>query len=383
MDGNRSCRRSGTDGIVLRARHTNANCGAHEGGADVEAAQDGRADDHGPGDRRRAAGPRAGQRRLQRRPSRSSRRRPSWASRSPSRGWSSPRRRRHPATVVKIRLYMLVDGHWSVIGHLSGEAHSHPGRTRHHVLPPAHRPGGGQVRRQGVPLPGGQAGQEVDGHLLRRRPADHHRLQRSTGGWRRRSADTMAPADTPLDIVFTTPSDWASGDPAKHYGAAHFIWGDFEKVDADGLIWHTDGLRARPLRLDARRDAQVGHRLAWSSPSRSTSTRSHTPTPTRCRTCRRTSPSATSAPRAWAATAASRSSRASSRRRAPTRSCGTPTAWSPGATTGSAGWTTATSGSWWSTMPRQQVAIDSDPLRLRDGRAGRHAGGPGLHAARG
>ena len=26
-------------------------------------------------------------------------------------------------------------------------------------------------------------------------------------------------------------------------GAAHFIWGDFEKVDADGLIWHTDGLR--------------------------------------------------------------------------------------------------------------------------------------------
>ena len=118
----------------------------------------------------------------------------------------------------------------------------------------------------------------------------------------------------------------------------------------------------RPLRLDARRDAQVGHRLAWSSPSRSTSTRPHTPTPTRCRTCRRTSPSATSAPRAWAATAASRSSRASSRRRAPTRSSGTPTAWSPAATTGSAGWTTATTGPWWPIGPAQQVAIDSDPL---------------------
>ena len=42
-------------------------------------------------------------------------------------------------------------------------------------------------------------------------------------------------------------------DPAKHYGAAHFIWGDFEKVSADGLIWHTDGLR--PGRYDWMRDA--------------------------------------------------------------------------------------------------------------------------------
>ena len=66
-------------------------------------------------------------------------------------------------------------------------------------------------------------------------------------------ADTMAPAGTPLDIVFTTPSDWASADPAKHYGAAHFIWGDFKKVSADGLIWHTDGLR--PGRYDWMRDA--------------------------------------------------------------------------------------------------------------------------------
>jgi len=63
----------------------------------------------------------------------------------------------------------------------------------------------------------------------------------------------MVPADTPLDIVFTTPSDWASDDPAKHYGAAHFIWGDFEKVGADGLTWHTDGLR--PGRYDWMRDA--------------------------------------------------------------------------------------------------------------------------------
>ena len=64
---------------------------------------------------------------------------------------------------------------------------------------------------------------------------------------------TMVPADTPLDIVFTTPSDWASDDPAKHYGAAHFIWGDFEMVGADGLTWRTDGLR--PGRYDWMRDA--------------------------------------------------------------------------------------------------------------------------------
>jgi hypothetical protein len=64
--------------------------------------------------------------------------------------------------------------------------------------------------------------------------------------------DTMAPTDTPLDIVFSTPADWASDDPAKN-GAAHFIWGDFEKVSADGLVWHTSGLRAG--RYDWMRDA--------------------------------------------------------------------------------------------------------------------------------
>ena len=72
-------------------------------------------------------------------------------------------------------------------------------------------------------------------------------------GWMAPSlADTPAPADTPLDVVFTTPADWASDDPDKHYGAAHFIWGEFEKVDTSGLIWHTDGLR--PGRYEWMRD---------------------------------------------------------------------------------------------------------------------------------
>jgi hypothetical protein len=64
--------------------------------------------------------------------------------------------------------------------------------------------------------------------------------------------DTIAPADTPLDIVFSTPADWDSDNPAKN-GAAHFIWGDFEKISADGLVWHTSGLRAG--RYDWMRDA--------------------------------------------------------------------------------------------------------------------------------
>jgi hypothetical protein len=67
-------------------------------------------------------------------------------------------------------------------------------------------------------------------------------------------AEAQVPPDTPLDVVFSTPSDWSAplvdGKPLN--GAAHFIWGDFEKVDADGLVWHTDGLR--PGRYDWMRD---------------------------------------------------------------------------------------------------------------------------------
>jgi hypothetical protein len=65
--------------------------------------------------------------------------------------------------------------------------------------------------------------------------------------------DTTAPPGTALDIVFSVPADWASGASEKLNGAAHFIWGDFEKVDADGLIWHTDGLT--PGRYDWMRDS--------------------------------------------------------------------------------------------------------------------------------
>ncbi len=65
--------------------------------------------------------------------------------------------------------------------------------------------------------------------------------------------DTVVPAGTPLEIHFSTPSDWLAGDTQKENGAAHFIWGDFEKVDADGLVWRTSGLT--PGRYDWMRDA--------------------------------------------------------------------------------------------------------------------------------
>ena len=198
-------------------------------------------------------------------------------------------------------------------------------------------------------------------------------------GWMAPSlGNTVAPADTPLDVVFTTPSDWAAADPAKHYGAAHFIWGDFEKVERRRADLAHRRAAPRSLRLDARRDAQVGHRLAGRRPAdrrRQDLTRRR---PRAARTCRPTSPSATSAPPAWAATAASRSSRASSRRRASTRSSGTPTAWSPGATTGSAGWTGATTGPWSPMVLPSRVAIDSDPLDSVTGGARGHAGRHGL-----
>jgi hypothetical protein len=64
--------------------------------------------------------------------------------------------------------------------------------------------------------------------------------------------DTVAPANTPLEVVFSTPSDWTSNDPKKN-GAAHFIWGDFDKADSDGLVWRTSGLA--PGRYDWMRDA--------------------------------------------------------------------------------------------------------------------------------
>ena len=176
----------------------------------------------------------------------------------------------------------------------------------------------------------------------------------NVNGWMApRLGETQAPPGTPLDIVFTTPADWAAplvdGKPLN--GAAHFIWGEFEKVDADGLIWHTDGLE--PGRYDWMRDGmpKYGTGCLVVAQKIDIDKMSHEDTHALPYLPADISFGEVSSA-VWVAIAASRSSPVSSRRRAPTRSSGTPTASSPAATTGSAGWTAVTTASWWSTTQR-------------------------------
>ena len=155
-------------------------------------------------------------------------------------------------TAVRIKLYTMTAGHWA-------ETDSY----RAKLTPILGGPGTTYSRSLAIPTEGEYAVRALHyraGKLVKTSAATSFDVSRRVNidsmvnGWMAPVlGETMAPADTPLDIVFTTPSDWASDDPAKHYGAAHFIWGDFEKVSADGLIWHTDGLS--PGRYDWMRDA--------------------------------------------------------------------------------------------------------------------------------
>jgi hypothetical protein len=153
-------------------------------------------------------------------------------------------------TVVKIRLYTRTSGHWSVTGTYRaklGASTSGTKYSRRLTIPAEGRFAVRAFHYRGGKLVATSALAAFD--VARRITIDSN-----VNGWLAPGLrDTMAPADTPLDIVFSTPADWASPDPATHYGAVHFVWGDFEKVDADGLIWHTDGLR--PGYYDWMRDA--------------------------------------------------------------------------------------------------------------------------------
>jgi len=154
--------------------------------------------------------------------------------------------------VVKIKLYLLMDGHYDVMGTYRATLGKAPAGT----------PGTAYKRRITVPTEGKHAVRAF--HYRGGRLVSKSRLtsfiitQRididaNVNGWLAPALrDTMAPAGKPLDIVFSTPADWASDVP-KTNGAAHFIWGDFAKVSADGLIWHTSGLRSG--RYDWMRDA--------------------------------------------------------------------------------------------------------------------------------
>jgi hypothetical protein len=153
-------------------------------------------------------------------------------------------------SVVKIKLFTLTGKHWGVTGTYRAKLRAGTGGVQY-------------SRRLTVPADGTYAVVAYHfrgGHLIKKsartsfKVAQRITIDSNVNGWLVSGLrDAMAPSDTPLDIVFTTPADWASGDPATRYGAAHFIWGDFKKVGATGLIWHTDGLT--PGFYDWMRDA--------------------------------------------------------------------------------------------------------------------------------
>ena len=155
-------------------------------------------------------------------------------------GVIKPKATAQSRTVVKIKLYAFTGGHWGVTGTYRAKLGASTSGTKY-------------SRRLAISAEGRFAVRAFHyraGRLVARSAlaafdvARRISIDSMVNGWLAPALrDTMAPADTPLDVVFSTPSDWASDDPEKHYGAAHFIWGEFEKVDADGLIWHTDGLR--------------------------------------------------------------------------------------------------------------------------------------------
>lgn len=153
---------------------------------------------------------------------------------------------------VDVKLYTRADGRWDLTATYRASLSKAPGGTAY-------------TRRLTVPADGEyavRAFQYRGGKLVKRSDLTTFDVQKAllqiridsnVNGWLTAALrDTVAPADTPLEVVFSTPSDWTSNDPKKN-GAAHFIWGDFQQADADGLVWRTSGLS--PGRYDWMRDA--------------------------------------------------------------------------------------------------------------------------------
>jgi hypothetical protein len=161
-----------------------------------------------------------------------------------------PQATRTSRTVVKVTLSALEDGSWRML-------------TTGRAVLSATAGGTGYSRQLTVPSEGRYSVRAYHyraGKLVAKSRATTFDVARrvtvdsNVNGWLApAAATTEVPSGTPLDVVFTTPSDWSSGAAEKVNGAAHFIWGDFTKVDTDGLIWHTEGLA--PGRYDWMRDS--------------------------------------------------------------------------------------------------------------------------------
>jgi hypothetical protein len=170
-------------------------------------------------------------------------------------GFTTPTAKKGVTTVVKIHVLMKTDGD-------TYEAMGDPVKAKL-----TRRSGSGYNYSASITIPmtgdhavqairyanGKVAGKSGIAYFTVTEAAQQVSIDSNVNGWLTPGMrDTVVPADTPLDIVFSTPADWASDDPAKN-GAAHFIWGDFQKVDAAGLVWHTSGLQ--PGRYDWMRDS--------------------------------------------------------------------------------------------------------------------------------
>jgi hypothetical protein len=155
------------------------------------------------------------------------------------------------ATVVKIGLYEFAGGRWAARGTYRAKLVADSGTQYSRRLTVA------SDGKYGVRAFHYRAGKLVAKSALTRFDvALRVTIDPNVNGWMAPElGEATAPAGTPLDVVFTTPADWAAplvdGKPLN--GGALFIWGEFEKVDEDGLIWHTDGLQ--PGRYDWMRDS--------------------------------------------------------------------------------------------------------------------------------
>ena len=167
-------------------------------------------------------------------------------------GMARPRASAMSRTVVKVGLYAFQDGRWVVQDLYRAKLVAGDSGTEY-----SRRLTVAAEGKYGVRAFHYRAGKLVAKSALAAFDvAQRITIDSNVNGWMAPElGEAMAPSGTPLDIVFTTPADWAAppveGKPLN--GAALFIWGEFEKVDEDGLIWHTDGLE--PGRYDWMRDS--------------------------------------------------------------------------------------------------------------------------------
>ena len=147
----------------------------------------------------------------------------------------------------------MTDGRWAVTGTYRAKLTPIPGMSGTTYSRRLTILSEGEYAVRAFHYRGGKLVTTSAARLVRRCPADHHRLERQRvdgpGARRDPGATRHAPGHR---LHHAGRLGRPAADEALN-GAAQFIWGDFEQVDADGLIWHTDGLQ--PGRYDWMRDS--------------------------------------------------------------------------------------------------------------------------------